>query len=47
MNVSEENKLYALNRFWPITEKWTKVHKRVHEKAAAENDGPLVCTFLN
>ena len=46
MNVSEKKKIYALYRFWPNTEKWTKVHKNLHEKVAAENDNTLLCTFL-
>ena len=29
-----------------LHEEWTKVHKSVHEKVAAEDDGTLLCTFL-
>ena len=47
MNANEKKKIYALNRFWPNTEKWTKVHKNVHEKVAAEDYGTLLFTFLN
>ena len=36
----------VLNRFGPNYENWTKVHKIVHEKVAAEDDDTLLCTFL-
>ena len=44
---SEKQKFQTLNRFWPNTEKWTKVHKSVHEKVVADNYDTLLCTFLN
>ena len=28
-----------------MMENWTKIHKSVHEKVAAENDGTLVSLF--
>ena len=41
-----KKKFLSQNRFWGNTEKWTKVHKIVHEKVAAEDEGTLLCHFF-
>ena len=46
MNNNEIEKKLCLNRFWSIGENWTKVHKIVHEKVAAEDEGTLLCHFF-
>ena len=38
-------KILRTYRFWPSTEKWTNVHKIVHEKVGTENDGRLYVPF--
>ena len=49
MNVGEkmgERKKIVQNRFQSNAENWMKIHKSVHEKVAAVDDGTLLCTFL-